>query len=157
MKKALFLLPLGNANFPNYFCLRFSFIRKIPVLYLRFSFITNWASLQIISMDFIQFLVSLLCRQRRLGKLQINLSRQIQDISRIYEPAVLNSNMFRRHGFPLPLHSCGVKSVFFPHPTNNANSQKFFHSRFSFIRKMHLFYSRFNSFMHNVVKSSYIL
>ena len=81
VKKALFLLPIGNANLPNYFCLIFSFIRKMPLFYLRFSFITNWASLQIIFMDFIQFLVSLLCRQRRLGKLPINLSRQIQVIS----------------------------------------------------------------------------
>ena len=62
VKKAHFLLQIGNANLPNYFCLRFSFIKKMPLFYLRFSFITNWASLQIISMDFIQFLESLLCR-----------------------------------------------------------------------------------------------
>ena len=81
VKKVLFLLPIGNTSLPNYICLRFSFIRKMPLFYLRLGFITNCASLQIISMDFIQFLVSLLCRQRRLGKLQINLSRQIQVIS----------------------------------------------------------------------------
>ena len=81
VKKALFLLPIDNANLPNYFCLRFSFIRKMPLYYLRFSFITNWASLQIISMDFIQFLENLLYRQRRLGRMQINLDRRIQVIS----------------------------------------------------------------------------
>ena len=81
VKKALYLLSIGNANLPNHFCLRFSFIRRMPLFYLRFSFVTNWTSLHVISMDFIQFLESLLCRQRRLGKLQINLNRQIQVIS----------------------------------------------------------------------------
>lgn len=56
VKKVLLLIPIDNANLPYFFCLRFSFIRKMLLFYLRFSFITNWASLQIISMDFIQFL-----------------------------------------------------------------------------------------------------
>ena len=61
VEKVLFLLPIDKANLPIYlffffFSLRFNFIREMPLFYLRFSFITNWASLHIISMDFIQFL-----------------------------------------------------------------------------------------------------